>query len=182
MKARPFLVIAGIAALSACGDPTNIDATFETVEDTLTVFAFTGTPINVPTALNTLEHIVVRAEAGTNFDVVFDIDAGGQALILPPRVVSGIGNAAVTRSDVAYDALLLAPTTGYVENEQVPIDPGDVIVVRSVAGACVGRINQFIYSKLAIDSVNLGNRTIHFRMRVNPNCGFRSFAPGIPRE
>ncbi|HJU65752.1 MAG TPA: hypothetical protein VJ596_08755, partial [Gemmatimonadaceae bacterium] len=162
--------------------PTSIDDTFETVEDTITVFAFSGTPLNVPTALNTLEHRAVRAEAGSNFDVVFDIQGGGQAVILPPGLVSGIGNAALTRSDTPYDALVLAPTTGYVDNEEVPIIPGDVVVVRSVAVACTGRINQFIYSKLVIDSVNVGNRTIHFRMRVNPNCGFRSFAAGIPRE
>jgi len=101
-------------------------------------------------------------------------------LLLPWR--DALGNAALVRSTEAYDALLLAPTTGYDDTEALAIVAGDVVVIRALSAACAGRINQFIYSKLVIDSVNVANRTIHFRMRVNPNCGFRSFAPGVPTE
>ncbi|MGH7717760.1 MAG: hypothetical protein ACREON_02795 [Gemmatimonadaceae bacterium] len=182
MKARFLLLCAAIAGLAACDDTTNIEARLETVEDTITVFAFSGTPINVPTALNTIEHTAVRAESGSNFDVVFDITPAGQAQILPPTLVAALGNAAIGRSTVVYNDLLLAPTTGYSDTEALAIVAGDVVVIRAVSVACVGLINQFIYSKLVVDSVNVPNRTIHFRMRVNPNCGFRSFAPGVPTE
>jgi hypothetical protein len=31
-----------------------------------------------------------------------------------------------------------------------------------------------------VDSVNLGSRTIFLRLGLDPNCGFRSFAAGLP--
>jgi len=48
---------------------------------------------------------------------------------------------------------------------------------------------QFIYSKIVIDSINYtpfdaftnpAGNTIYFRIVVDPNCGFRSFKEGRP--
>jgi hypothetical protein len=31
-----------------------------------------------------------------------------------------------------------------------------------------------------VDSINTASRTLYLRMGLDPNCGFRSFATGIP--
>ena len=47
--------------------------------------------------------------------------------------------------------------------------------------------SQQMFSKilivlLAIDSVVAATRTIYFRSVHDPNCGFLSFAPGVPKS
>src|ERR687886_810936 len=86
------LGLAGAAvagALSACGDPLAVKANFETVTDTLTVFALTGTPVVAPSALNTYQHRTLRPEAGATHDVVFDIDASGRVVLYPAQLIGG---------------------------------------------------------------------------------------------
>jgi hypothetical protein len=45
---------------------------------------------------------------------------------------------------------------------------------------CQFAINPNIYAKIVVDSVNLASRTLFLRLGLDPNCGFRSFAAGIP--
>ena len=180
MKARLICFAAAVAALSACGDPLRVIASFPTVQDTLVAFALTGTPVHAPSALNTLRHEVVRPDPSTNYDVVFDI-RDGQGYIYPARLVGLVGVAGVLKDTTGYERLRTAPLDGYQDTTAVPIARGDVVVIRSQSTSCLDALNPFIYSKLAIDSVNSGARTIHFRIHVDPNCGFRDFTDGIPR-
>ena len=87
-----------------------------------------------------------------------------------------------------------APTTGYDDSTAVRIKPGDVLLLQafSVASGCTAQLisaRQVIYAKMVIDSINTSvydpisnpqGNTIYLRMRVDPNCGFLSFADGIP--
>jgi hypothetical protein len=45
---------------------------------------------------------------------------------------------------------------------------------------CSFSLSPYIYSKVNIDSVNVVTRTINVSVTVDPNCGFRSFAEGVP--
>ncbi len=182
MPARLLLLLCAVASLAACGDPTRVQARAEPISDTLTVFALTGTPVTAPTALNTIRHEAVRADPSSSYDVVFDISETGQAVMYPPAAVGAFGRAGVQKSATPFDELLEAPVSGYNETTATDINPGDVVVIRAASAACQQSLNAFIYSKLVIDSVNTEARTIHFRMRVDPNCGFRSFAEGIPER
>ena len=184
MKARLLSLAAAVAALGtlgACGDPLRVNAAFVTVQDTLSAFAFTGTPVHAPSALNTLLHEVVRPDPATVFDVVFDI-RDGQGMIYPPRVVGLVGSAGLLRSTVEYDSLRSAPVDGYQDTTATLVAQGDVVVIRAQSTACINALSPYIYSKLAIDSVNLATRMIHFRIHVDPNCGFRDFTEGIPQN
>jgi hypothetical protein len=189
LRAPSLARAAALAALgapallaAACGEPTRIKAQFPTVADTLTVYALTGTPVTAPTALNTYFHSAVRAEAESAFDVAFDIDTGGRALIYPAQLVGANSRrAGVLKSTAAFDSLLRAPDSGYNEDAATPIAPGDVVVIRANVVPCAADFRREVYSKLRIDSVNVSARTIHFRMRVDPNCGFRDFTEGVPR-
>ena len=39
-----------------------------------------------------------------------------------------------------------------------------------------------LYAKFVVDSVVGAERAMYVRMRLDPNCGFRSLAPGRPEE
>jgi hypothetical protein len=39
-----------------------------------------------------------------------------------------------------------------------------------------------MYGKFSVDSVSLPNRQIFGKLATDPNCGFRSLEPGLPKE
>jgi hypothetical protein len=201
MTARSFVLccvgVVAIAAATACGDPLQVKATLNTIEDTLAVYGLSEAPPSGPTALNTFVPSAVRTDPSQNYDVVFDIkpNASGQptAYIYPPRAVGLFGSAGIIKdSTQSYDQITQAPVSGYNDSTAVPIKAGDVLVIQAASYACAAQLvtaRRFIYSKLVIDSVNYtpfnattnpAGSTIYFRMRVDPNCGFISFANGLP--
>lgn len=174
------IAIAAVAFWS-CGDPTRVNARFEVVSDTISVSALSGSPIGARTALNTVLHEAVRAEPGSNFDVVFDITSAGLAVIYPAQAISNLGRAGIQRSTQQLDSILLAPPEGYSEAmTPTSISVGDVLLIRAVQAACRRELNPYIFSKLQITAIDTVARTVTFVIRVDPNCGFRSFRDGIP--
>lgn len=180
MKSRLLLAVLAVIAPAACGDPLSARASFETVEDTLAVFAFSDTPLSAPSGLNTIRHEAVRVDASSDYDIVFDISPDGQAVIYPPRLIGAVGNAGVRTDTTGYARVLEAPADGYNDSTATTVAEGDVVLVRAASPSCVTAFNPYIYSKLVIDSVRTPSRTIYFRMRVDPNCGFRGLAEGVP--
>ena len=189
MKARLAVIAAGLTAafISACGDPTGLKATLLNSVDSLSVFALSGTPPNYPSGLSFLSRQPVHVDGFANFDVAFDINADGNAVIYPVRLIVAFGSSrpvAMQKIGQAFDLVTEAPKTGYQSDSALVALPGETIVVQSAhnAGAdlCQFAINPNIYAKIGVDSVNLSSRTIYFRMGLDPNCGFRSFAEGLP--
>jgi hypothetical protein len=45
---------------------------------------------------------------------------------------------------------------------------------------CQFQTSQLVYAKLQIKAIAPVSRTIAFRITYDPNCGFRSFLPGVP--
>lgn len=169
-----------IAILAACGDATGPEAQLEVRTDTLVARAFTGATTSDATALNALNSRVVRTDLTSGYDVVFDLNQAGKPVLYPAGAIANVGRAGLQKATVPFEQLLEAPATGYDETTIVTAEVGDVYVLRTAPAACSFNIRPFIYSKMVIDSVNTTNRTIHFRLTVDPNCGFRSFAEGIP--
>jgi hypothetical protein len=194
MKGRVLLLIAGVAALYGCGDPTAIRANLETVDDVLAVFAFSGTPLSAPSAVNVFSHSVVVADGSASYDVVFDI-RGGQAVALPPTAVGGFGTSGLQKVSAPFDSLLMAPSGGYDDSTVVQIATGDVLAIRAQPRECSGTfgLRPFIYAKMLVLAINAADtatigpdalppRSLRLRMVVDPNCSFRSLAPGIPEN
>jgi hypothetical protein len=111
---------------------------------------------------------------------------------LPPSAVGVFAIAGLQLATKPYDQITQAPVNGYDDSTAVPIKAGDVLLVQSQNYTCTSQVVQqrlFIYSKIVIDSV-FGDvvanpatqtpRTLYYRMRVDPNCGFISFAAGRP--
>jgi hypothetical protein len=190
MKARLALLatMSVVVGLNACGDPTNLQANLPTTVDTLSVFALSGTPPTYPSGISLVARQAVRVDGFASFDVAFDINAAGNAVIYPVKlVVLTPGNTrAVGFIKVAgvFDQVLAAPKTGFGLDTGIVMVPGEVVVVQSAhnldSDLCVFAINPNLYAKFTVDSVNLSNRLLYLRMGLDPNCGFRSFATGIP--
>jgi hypothetical protein len=184
----PLAVLAGaIVALAGCRDPLNLVATRDTVTDTLAAYALTGSPLAYPTALITPAHTVVRAEAALDFDIAFDIDAQGNALLYPFGLVvdptAARRTVGIQKMQVGFEALTRAPTSGYRYDSVTVAPEGTVAVIQATrAVECQFDYSHTIYSKIVIDDVDAVNRRISFRILVDPACGFRDLVPGRPKR
>lgn len=178
----------------ACGDPTLAKATYASGLATTTLYALTGAPPNVPTAISFLSG-ASHANATFKFDVAFDLDAQNRVLVIPVRIVGGALAGPLKRVGLqvvpgGFESLLEVPATGYDTLNVKTVQPGNVLAVEiQDATACyssyslVVRTSQLIYAKLVIDSVDAGQRRIYTRSVVDPNCGYLGVVPdSVPRR
>jgi hypothetical protein len=190
MKARLVLLatISVAAILNACGDPTNITAQLPTFVDSLSVWALSGTPPSYPSGISIPGRQVVRVDASAAFDVALDINAAGQPIVYPVKLVVSTpgGGRPIGLQKIAspFEEVTAAPTTGFESDTALVLNPGETVVVQTphnLSGEiCQFAISPNLYAKITVDSVNLASRVLYFRMATDPNCGFRSFADGIP--
>ena len=191
MKVR-FLVLlgGGGAAAAACANPFATTARLATIDDTAAVYALTGAPESAPTAINITFPRAVITTPSEHYDVVFDI-RNDSAFAYPPRAIGASLIAGLQLSPMPFDAITQAPTTGYNDTLPVFIKTGDVLLVQSTSSQCSTQsiaARTFIYAKIVIDSIFYDGaaaphvpRTIWYRLRNDPNCGFLSFEDGIPK-
>jgi hypothetical protein len=173
------------AALAACGDPNLLPpATVVVREDTLTLWALTGTPILRPSAFDILHQTPVRTDRTSEFDFVFDLvpdSLGDTVAVLIPRGGFGLSaDAGLIRLVANYDTLRLAPVEGYEFRKPVVFDFEVVVVARSRLQSCNFGLSYGLYAKLRMIEVNRAERWVRLRMNLDPNCGYRGLAPGIP--
>jgi len=190
MKARLALLatMCVVVALNACGNPTSLTASVPDFTDTLSVFALSGTPPAFPSGISIVARQAVRVDGFAQFDVAFDINAAGNPVVYPVKLVvsSPGGSRAVGMQKVpgVFESVLSAPTTGFETDSALVMLPGDVVVVQTphngAGDLCQFTLSPNLYAKMVVDSVNLGSRSLFLRTVFDPNCGFRSFADGIP--
>jgi hypothetical protein len=190
MKARLAVLATMCVAvvLNACGDPTSLRASLPTAVDTLSVFALTGTPPSYPSGISIVAGQAVRVDGFAGFDVALDIDATGRAVVYPVKLVvaspGGSRPVGLLKVTGSFESVSEAPSTGYQTDASIVVAPSETVVIQSAHNGdrdiCQFALSPYIYAKIAVDSVNLASRTLYLRMGVDPNCGFRSFADGIP--
>ena len=183
---RLLLVTTAIAVAAACGDTRRLPAIGSVFSDTLIVYALTGTDMSYPTALNVQELVVVRATGVFNYEIAFDIDAAGNAVIYPMELLvaaeAPFRRVGLQKLTVAFADLTSAPRTGYVYDEPAIVAPGESVAIEAQV-ACPYPYPQVIFGKLKVDSVDVAKRAIYFHAVTDPSCGFRSLVPGeVPRS
>ena len=192
-RALSFCVLTAAAGgVAACDDPVGFQAGLGTMTDTFTLFALSGTPASVPVALSTTDRIALRMSDNLAFDVAFDIDASGNVRALPVRqvvpfrVIAGIlqptHRVGLQKSSTTFDNLTRAPSGGYNYDSATVVRAGETLVVEVQATQCSFSFSPNLYTKIAIDSVTPATRSIRIRTVHDPNCGFRSFKAGIPKD
>jgi len=183
------LVTATLAVTAiACGDLTGVPASLQTISDSGLVYAINGAPPNAPTSLHFYSGQRLAADANFFFDVAFDIDGAGNVVILPQRAVaSGLAathSVGLQKSDSSFASIELAPRSGYRADTSLVTTAGVVVLAQSNdANVCSFSLTgSTIYAKLVVTSVDRLARTLNIRYTVDPNCGFRSFKPGVPKD
>lgn len=189
--ARSAAALGLALVLGACKDLTSIDASFQNVTAIDTVYALNGSPPNAPNTLKFYDGLVQRADQGFGFDVAFDINQNGSVLIIPARAVATSFatpySVALLKAPGPFETVLEAPESGYRPDTAMVVNIGETVVAESrdsgISGICSFSLKgQSYYSKLVVTEVDVPKRRIVFTLTVNRNCGFRSFAPGIPRN
>jgi hypothetical protein len=176
--------VAGVA----CGDLTGVPASLPTLTDSTVVYAINGAPPGAPTALHVYAGQLFSADATFLFDVAFDIDASGHPVILPQRAVaSGLAathTVGLQAATSAFETITRAPNTGYRSDTALVATPGVPVLVQSQdPNTCgVSLTGTVLYAKIVIRSVNPATRQMVVQFTTDPNCGFRSFLPGIPKD
>ena len=184
------LALALTVPLAACDDPFEITANSDTIETTVTISAFNGTPVALPTGILVAPlPQAVRPGPDYLFDVSFDFDAEGDPVLLPVDALAApgvFGGSRVTGirpvTDQGYDAITRAPVGGYTVGDPVAIAVGDIGVIQAVNHpTCVGSFyGNTIYAKYRVEAIDAAARTLSLRIRVDPNCGFRGLEVGEP--
>ena len=179
-----FAVLGVLLVVGACKSPTSLRARFETLTDTAVVYALTGTPAAYPSALSIPFHAAVRVDGNLSFDVALDLNANGDPLVYPLKLVaSAFGSArqiGLLKADSAFDTITRAPSSGYGYDSVVVAPRGTPVLIQVSTSYCQLDLSRILYAKIVVDSVDLATRSMVVRMVVNPNCGFRSFLPGVP--
>jgi hypothetical protein len=179
-----------VVGLGACRDPIEIEATEQVWTDTLTVYALTGSPPGYPNTLSITARQVFPVTGFGGFDIAFDIDESNRVLVHAARRVITLGQAVpqvgLQIVPGTFESITAAPVTGYKVDSTLVASEGDVIVLEAMhngeSDVCTFALSPNLYAKISIDTVFLASRTIKFRFGYDPNCGYRSFAPGIPTD
>jgi hypothetical protein len=179
--------VAAAAVAAACSGTTDLVARFDNLTYQPALYALNGTPIGAPTAINTVFAATVRPDATFDFDVAFDLDAQGRAIIYSQRRLghpAGGGGRQVSMQPVddVFDAVNRAPESRWVPDSLLTVGVGEVVVVRVVASICQFDLSPYVFSKLVVDSIDVPGRRLWVSALTNPNCGFRSLEPGRPRN
>ena len=193
-RMRAGLATATLAAamLLACGDPNAPVANFETFTDTIGLYALNGSPREAPTAISIVAGRGGTAAVTTNslffFDVAVDIDDQGRPVLYPVRTVAapflGRHRVGILRTTQPFETVLSAPRQAYTYDSVAVLSVGETVVIESAdQEACTSLIRTgVVYGKLVVDSLRADTRQVFVRVTGNPNCGFRSFGPGIPTD
>lgn len=183
MAAASLLVM---AAVLGCGpDPFAPTANSPVVRTIFTVWAISGSPTPYPTAYSVQNNVTVRLEPTGTFDLAFDITAGGRLRVLPVSAVvaplAGARSIGIQVSDLPYADITSAPRGGYNSDSIVELDVGDAFIVQVPSQLCGFSQTPIVYAKFTVDTIVPADRRAFLSGRINPNCGFRSFADGVPR-
>ena len=181
-----FCALTAAAALSGCGNSLSLlPARIDNREDTVTVWAASNTPLNLPSGYNILARQRVRLDQVSTFDFIYDVAPGGRTVLLPLGAVVSTGTAGglpgFLNTLTPFDQITIAEQLGYITKDTVAAALGKVYYVRAtVDGSC--SLGVPYYAKLEILAIDAPTRSMRFRIVTNVNCGYRGLELGLPKK
>ncbi len=183
--------VAAALVVAACGpDLTGLlPATYPNRTDTISVYALTGTPVSTPSAYVIWPtRQVVRTDQNAVFDVAFDIDSSGHALILPTGAMKLGRQSGVQVTTTLFDSVKTAPSSGYQIDSAVVLSVNSVAIVHSRAAQCSSDLSPVhnYFAKLHVLDIDTtsgpNGRRIDLEILTDINCGYRGLEPGLPKH
>ncbi len=188
--AAAVAAIVGLVLVAGCKDTNILTADLPVTPDTLVAYALTGTPSSLPSALSVTLRSTVRVDGTAAFDVGFDFDAAGRVIVSPVRVLvnqlSGAPQVGIqTMFTTPFDSIKSAPGGYYRPDTAIVVSAGQPFVLlvnrTTPSQICAYDPSPRIYAKVVIDSTKpTTTRASYMRVVTDPNCGFKSFALGLP--
>ncbi len=134
-RAAALLGLAVLAASAACSSTFTLPpAGLATVTDTVTLWALTGTNLSDPSAYDLMLHSVARTDRTSSFDFAFDIRTDTlhdtSAVLLPRGALGLYVDGGLQVSQQPFDAITIAPTSGYQDTAAVAVHVGTVAAGR----------------------------------------------------
>ncbi len=174
----------------ACRDFTGVPASLATITDSGTVFSLNGAPLGAPTALHAFSGTLIPADANFVFDIAFDIGTNpGEVIVLPQRAVaSGLATThQVSLATVAdtFEAVTAVPKgLTFRADTAMTLKRNQVLIAQvSDATACgFSLTGTTLFAKVVVTAINHDTRQMQVKYTVDPNCGFKSFASGVPKD
>jgi hypothetical protein len=188
MRARHLLLSLSCAAaattLAACGADTTLPPVqFDNVVDTTTLYALTGTAIDLPSGFDGVTGIRVRTDLSTAFDFAVDLAAGDVLQLLTTGALGLLEDPGIAVVPRTFDGLLVAPTEGYVRDSVLTAEVGSVFVLRSRASNALCSLGALPrYGKFQVLGIDPAARAITLEFLIDYNCGYRGLEPGTPVE
>lgn len=180
----PCLFAAATWFAAGCSDPFKLKASYSNEPFTYSVYGLTGNgPANAPAALDLVSRTTAKVDGSFSFDVAFDFDKSGKVLIVPQRLVgtplAGSRTVYLQRVSGTYEAFGLAPSKNWLADSAIAVLPGEPVAIKIVSSSCIYQYSTDLYAKIVVDSVKPSG-LIFGRGVIDPNCGFKSFAEGVP--
>jgi len=168
--------------LTACDDdPFSFD--WADTPDTVLLYSLARPELNLVSAFNFFERRAVQVEAATStgfWDAAVDT-RNGQIVLLPPGAFGIVSEAGIAElAGLTLSDVTEAPsdTTAYVEDGAVPVQLGNVYVVKTNRQAngpfgarCV------YYAKVSAINADPAGGTLTFEYVTNPVCNDRDLVP-----
>lgn len=190
-KTAVFLLVT-VPLVAACDTEFDLPpANLPVAEQQINLYALSGTPVHLPSAYNMLVLVEVRTDRSSDFDFAFEIapdsvlgvgTTGDTVAALLPRAAVGFNpdGGLQTIVGVPWDSILLAPETGYDRNRPHVISTGQIVLAASRLQQCDFGLIRPRYAKMFVENIDYAQRRATIRVIIDPNCGYRSLAPGIP--
>lgn len=172
-----------LPVLAACGDEDPFGFNDWTLSpDTAFLYSLARPELNLASGFNLNARQAIRVEAaGSTGSWDFLVNTVAQQMVfVTPSAVGLETNAAIARIDgETFESIRSAPgdTTVYVRTEEVPIELGQLYVVRTNEqnGAFGQRCTY--YGKIEPIEIDVQGGTLRFRYDSNPICNSRDLVP-----
>jgi len=183
MPALAALIITlGAALATGCGSSPYRIVWSSAIPDTIVLYSLARPGLNLPTAFNFHQRTWYSVEdprATGAWDMAVDT-RNNQIVLLPPEALNvSTGAGIAVLQGIGFDEATEAPrdTTLYSTKDAVPVEMGNVYVIRS--GRTVGLYGTYCryYSKLEPLDIDAANGTLQFRYDSNPGCNDRALVP-----
>jgi len=175
-------IMFGVALTTGCGSNPYSIGWNTAIPDTVVLYSIARPELNLPSAFNFHQRTSYKVEdpsATGAWDIAVDT-RNGQIVLLPPEalnIATGAGIAVL--QGVGLEQATEAPkdTTLYSTKEPVPVEMGNVYVIRS--GRMVGLYGTYCryYSKMEPLNIDAADGTLQFRFDSNPGCNDRALVP-----